>query len=84
MPVALLGHPSGAGEMAVECLPGTGRFTLRIDVQNDPRDFVPRGAFRVRVEQTQIGDDVLFVITRQHRVGGGRVGDIGIKGGFLI
>ena len=47
--------------MALERPPGAIRFTLRINVQHYSCDFAPVNTFRIRVEQAQIGDDVLFV-----------------------
>ena len=70
MPVAGFCHPSRAGEMA---LPGPFcpvRFPRGIDVQHDFRHFPPVRACLVGVEQTQIGDKVLLVISRQNVVGG--------------
>ncbi len=45
----MLGHPFGAGEVTVERLPGTRGFTLRIDMQHDPRDLQPIRTVSVRV-----------------------------------
>ena len=43
-------------------------------------DVTPVGAFSVRVEQAQIGDNVLLVVNGQNGIGGRGIGDIGIKG----
>jgi hypothetical protein len=51
--------------MTIEGASGTIRFTFRIDVQHDARDFLPIGTFRICVEHAQIGDEVFFVVTRQ-------------------
>jgi hypothetical protein len=34
--------------MALESLPRSIRFEVRIDVQHDPRDLAPIGPFRIR------------------------------------
>ena len=65
--------------MAVERPPGAIWFVLRIKVQHHSCDFAPVSTFRIRVEQAQICDDVLFVIDGQYGIGGCGIGDIGIK-----
>jgi hypothetical protein len=80
MPVAVTGHPFGGGEVAIKCLAGAGRFAFGVDMQHDPRHFAPVSTFRIRVEQTQIGDDVFLIVNGQLRIRGCTVGDIGIKG----
>ena len=47
--------------MAVERSPGAIWFVLRIKVQHHSCDIAPVSTFRIRVEQAQIRDDVLFV-----------------------
>ena len=42
-------------------------------------DFAPISTFRIRVEQTQIRDNVLLVVNGQYGIGGRGIGDIGIK-----
>jgi hypothetical protein len=65
--------------MAVERPPSAIGFTFRIKMQHQSRDFAPISTFRIRVEQAQIRDDVLFVVNGQYGVGGRGIGDIGIK-----
>jgi len=48
--------------MAVECRPRAIWFVLRIEMEHNPGDMTPVSTFRIRVEQAQIRDDVLFVI----------------------
>jgi hypothetical protein len=55
MPIALLGHPFGTGEVAHECTTGTHRFSLGIDVQYDQRDLLPIRPFGIRVQDAQVG-----------------------------
>jgi hypothetical protein len=47
--------------MAIERPPSAIWFILRIKMQHYSRDLAPVSTFRVRVEQAQIRDDVLFV-----------------------
>jgi hypothetical protein len=47
--------------MAVERPPGAIGFMLRIKMQHYSCDFAPVSTYRIRVEQAQIRDDVLFV-----------------------
>jgi len=76
MPVALLGHPFCAGEMAVESPPGTDRLADRINVQNDPRYRLPMSTFGIRVEQTQIGDEAFVIVRCQHPIRWRGISDI--------
>jgi hypothetical protein len=46
--------------MALERPPGAIRFTLGVDVQHDPGDLAPIGAFGIRIEQPQIGNRVFL------------------------
>jgi hypothetical protein len=44
----------------------------------------PVGTFRISVEQAQIRDDVLLVVSSQYGIGRRGIGDIGSSGGFCI
>ena len=63
----------------VERIAGAIGFLLRIKMQHHSCDFAPISALRIRVEQTQIRDDVLLVVNGQYGIGGRGIGDIGIK-----
>ena len=65
--------------MAVERPPSAIWFMLRIKMQHYSCDFAPVSTFRIRVEQAQIPDEVLLVVTGQYGIGGRGIGDIGIK-----
>ena len=68
MLIARLCHPSRAGEMA---LPGPFcpvRLPLGIDVKHDTGDFAPIRPFGFRIEQPQIGHEVLFIIPCQNGI----------------
>jgi hypothetical protein len=64
----VLRHPPGAREMALECPPSAIGFTFRVEMQHYSCDVTPVGAFSVRVEQAQIGDNVLLVVNGQGAV----------------
>src|SRR5260370_15673673 len=65
--------------MALERPPSAIWFKLRIKMQYYSCDFAPVSTCRIRVEQAQIRDDVLFVVDGQYGIGGRGIGDIGIK-----
>ena len=65
----MLSHPFGAGEVAIESMSCTIRFTIRVNVQHDPRNLSPVGSGRVGVEQAKVRDNVLLIVHRQRRVG---------------
>ena len=55
MPVTILGHPAGAGQVRrPDCL---GAFCVMrwIEMQNDPGNLPPIRAFRIGIEKAQIG-----------------------------
>lgn len=55
------------------------RLTVRIDVQNDFRDFLPLGAFAVGVEKAKVSDYVLLIVDGEHIGHRRRVGHVRIK-----
>jgi hypothetical protein len=68
MSIARLCHPSRAGKMA---LPGPFCpvwLSLGIDVKHDTGDFAPIRPFGFRIEQPQIGHEVLFIIPCQNGI----------------
>src|SRR5882672_2504055 len=75
----MLRHPFGARQMAVERPSGAIGLILRIGVQHYSCDVAPVSNNRIRVEEAQIGDDVLLVVNGQYGIGGRGIGDIGIK-----
>ena len=62
MPVAILGHPAGAGQVGGPDSLGLLGIVRRIEMQNDPRDLPPIRAFRIGIEKAQISDEVLLVV----------------------
>jgi hypothetical protein len=70
--------------MAVERPSSAISVISRIKMEHYPGDFAPVSSFRVRVEQTQIRDEVLFVVDDQYGIGGRGIGESGASGGFCI
>ena len=65
LPVAMLGHPVSAREMALKSPPSAIWFNMRIAMQHNPRDVLPISTIRLSVEQPQIRDKVFVVIGGQ-------------------
>ena len=76
MSIAMLSHPFGAGQVTIESMSCTIRFTIRVNVQHDPGNLSPVGSGRVGVEQTKVRNNVLLIVHRQRRVGRRRIVDI--------
>jgi hypothetical protein len=53
--------------------------TLLAPDQHHSYDFAPISTFRIRVEQAQIRDEVLLVVSGQYGMGGRGIGDIGTR-----
>src|SRR6185437_15106912 len=64
----MLRHPFCAGQVAVERSPRAIRLKLWIDVQHDLRYFTPVRPLLIRIEHTQISNDVLFVVDGEHGI----------------
>ena len=79
----MLGHPFSAGQMAVERASRAIRLKLWVDVQHDLRDFAPVGPLLIRIEHTQISNDVLFVIDREHGIRWRKIGNVWISRGLF-
>jgi hypothetical protein len=65
--------------MAVERSPGAIGFMFRIKMQHYSCDVAAVSAFRIRVEQAQIRDEVLLVVNGQYGIRGRGIADIRIK-----
>jgi len=74
----MLRHPFCAGQVAIECTSCAIVVTLGIDMQYELRHLAPVRALRVCVEHPQIGDDMLLVIDREHRIRWRNIGNVGI------
>jgi hypothetical protein len=62
MAIAVRRQPLCADRMSFSCPSRPLGFGLRIDVQHDPRDFLPIGAFSAGIEQSEVGDYMLLII----------------------
>ena len=83
MPVSILGHPAGAGQVRrPDCL-GAFCFARWIEMQNDPGDLPPIRAFRIGIEKAKIGDEVLLVVAGEDAAGGSSVRYWRIELGWL-
>lgn len=62
MLVAVLGHPLGAGQVALPAAPRAIGFSCRIDVQHDTRHLVPIRTLRICIEEAEVSGEVLPVV----------------------
>src|SRR5829696_5302544 len=65
--------------MAVERLPDPIKFMFWIKTQHHSCDVAPVRAFRIRLEQAQIRDEVFLIVDGQYGIGWCDIGDIGIE-----
>ncbi|KRQ98411.1 hypothetical protein CP49_10820 [Bradyrhizobium valentinum] len=79
MAIAMICHPSGASQMALEGAARALRVAFGIDVKNDSCNFPPVRVVSISIQQPEIRDDVLLVIGRQHGIIRCQVRNIGIK-----
>jgi hypothetical protein len=84
MSITMRCHPFGPGQVTIERTPRTFWFTIRVDVQNDPRNFPPVRAFSVSIKQSQIRHQMAMVIPGQRGRGWRLVGDIRIQRRFVL
>ena len=63
MLIAVLRHPSGAGQVAFPRAPRPLRLARRINVQHNLGDLGPISAICLGIEETQIGDEMFLVVT---------------------
>lgn len=66
MLVPVLRHPAGAREVRFPCPPCAPGLADCIDLKHDLGDLPPIGSVRLRVEQAEIGDEMLLVIGREN------------------
>lgn len=83
MLVAMLGHPVRPPQMAVPAAVDTLGIGRRVAVEHDPGDLTPVRTVGLGVQQTQIRDEVLFVIAGETGRFRGAVSDGRIKRGLL-
>jgi hypothetical protein len=83
MAISVFRHPFCAGQVAVERRSCTSGFKSRINMEHKPGDLAPIRTFAVSVEQAQIGDDVLLVVSGQGRIYRRQVGNVRIERRFF-
>src|SRR5215217_6225134 len=64
MAIAMIRHPSGASQMAIEGAACALRVAFGIDVKNDSCNFPPVRLVSLSIQQPEIGDDMLLVVGR--------------------
>jgi len=79
MPISSLRHPSSAREVALEGPSSAIRVALRIDVQHDPWDVAPIGAFLIGIKHTEIRYEMFLVVCSECWIGGRQIRDIRIE-----
>ena len=84
MAIALLRHPPGAREMGIPRPPRADMFARGVDMQDDLCNLLPIGAVSFRVEQAEIGDEMLLVVAGQDGGGWGASSTGGSSGGECI
>ena len=84
MAITLLGHPSGAREVAFERSPRAVGVAVRVNMQDDPRDIAPVGTVRIGIEQAQIRDEMLLVVGGNRWIGRGQISDIRIASSWVF
>lgn len=67
LPVAVLTHPTGTGEMAAVHAIGALRFPAGVDAEQERHGFAPIGGVGFRVEQPHVELHVSAVVARQQR-----------------
>jgi hypothetical protein len=63
--IAVLRHPFGARQMALPSAASPLGMLGGVDVQDDPRHLGPVGAFCVGIEETEIRDEMLAVVSSE-------------------
>jgi hypothetical protein len=74
----MLRHPFCAGQVAVECTSCAVMLPLGIDMKHELCHLAPARTLRVRIEHAQIGDDMLFVVDREHGIRWRNIGNVWI------
>jgi hypothetical protein len=79
MAIAMLRHPLGARQVALPSAPRALGLLRRIDVQHDTRDFGPIRTLGIGIEEPEVGNKMLLVITGKDLSLGGLVSNRGIE-----
>src|SRR5579859_1384282 len=83
MPIAVLRHPLCAGQVRIECMFCAIMLEFWINVQHDLRHLAPVCPLLIRIEHTQISDDMLLVVDREHGIRRCSIGNGWISGWFF-
>ena len=83
MAISVLRHPFCTGQVAIECASCAIMLELWIDVQHDLRHLAPVRPLLIRIEHTQISNDVLFVVDREHGIRRCKIGNVWISRWFF-
>ena len=67
MTIAAFRHPFCAGKVTFPGSPSAFWLAIRINVQNEIGDLTPIGSLHVGVKETQVRDEMLFIVTGQSR-----------------
>jgi len=70
--------------MALKLPAGAIRFLFRIKMQHHACNFAPVSTLRIRVEQSQIRDDVLLIVNGRYGIGRCVSATSGLSGGFCM
>ena len=81
--VAGLGHPPRAGKVALPAETRAIPFSPGITMQHDTSRLCPVGSIHLSIEQSQIRDEVSFVVDRDLRLAGSEIVDIGSSSGRI-
>lgn len=68
MTITVIGHPICSCQMRIKCIAGARWFTIWIDTQDDPSDFLPIGAFGSSIKQTPIRHQMTLIVDREHGI----------------
>lgn len=79
VPIAMLGHPFGARQVAFPSSARARRFCRGIDVQHRPRYLAPISAFGLGIKEPHIGDEMFLVVGGQGLGARSKIGHRWIK-----
>jgi hypothetical protein len=66
MSIAVLGHPFGAGQVALPCAARAFRFARWVNMQHDAGNLDPIRARDLGIEQAKVGDEMTKIVVRQN------------------
>jgi hypothetical protein len=81
--IAVVCHPLCTRQVTIKYTASARRFVIRVDMQDDPSNFLPLGAVGLGIKKTPIRHQMLFIVAREHRIIRSCVSDIRIEEWFL-